>query len=154
MLPSPVWLAWRRAGDTAYLPIPEPAEHYHLRPRGGEVALPPRAGMVAPLGKADRGRELYMGTFGCVACHGDPTVPDSNNVGPHLAGVAAAAPGRVEGKPGDQYLYDAIIEPGRDIAPECERGIPCAEPTAMPEYASLMSLQDIADVLAYLLELS
>ena len=146
-------VAWRRAGEIAYLPIPEPAEHYHLRPRGGEVALPPRANMVAPLGKADRGRNLYMGSLGCVACHGDPEVLGSNNVGPHLAGVANAAPGRVEGKAGDQYLYDSIIDPGRDIAPECRDGVPCAEPTAMPEYASLMSLQDIADVLAYMLEL-
>ncbi len=28
-------VAWRRAGETVYLPIPEPPEHYHLRPRGG-----------------------------------------------------------------------------------------------------------------------
>lgn len=145
-------VAWNRGGETAYLPVPEPAEHYHLRPKGGEVALPPKASMVAPLGKVARGGDLYMGMYGCVACHGDPEIPDSNNVGPHLAGIGSAAETRVEGMRGDQYLYESIIEPDAHIAPECRGGIPCATPTAMPEYASLMPLQDLADVLAYLLD--
>lgn len=145
-------VAWNRGGETVYLPVPEPADHYHLRPRGGEVALPPKASMVAPLGKVARGEQLYMGMYGCVACHGDPAIPDSNNVGPHLAGVGSAAETRVEGMRGDQYLYESITEPSTHIAPECKGGLPCATPTAMPEYASLMPLQDLADVLAYLLD--
>ena len=47
----------------------------------------------------------------------------------------------------------SIIEPGAFIAPECKGGVPCDEPTAMPEYASLVNLQDAADLLGYLLEL-
>lgn len=144
---------WQRGEESVYLPIPEPAEHYHLRPRGGEVALPPKAYLVAPLGRADRGAELFIGVYGCIACHGDPAVPDSNNVGPHLGGIATVAGERQEGVSGAQYLYESIIEPGAFIAPECKGGRPCAEPTAMPEYASLMNLQDIADVLVFLMEL-
>ncbi len=146
-------VAWRRAGETVYLPIPEPAEHYHLRPRGGEVALPPDARLLLPIGKAPRGRNLYVGVYGCVACHGDPDVPDSNNVGPHLGAIATVAGERIEGVEGPQYIYDSILEPGAFIAPECKGGVPCSEPTAMPEYASLVDLQDAADLLAYLLEL-
>ncbi|MEM7350137.1 MAG: hypothetical protein AAF657_04970 [Acidobacteriota bacterium] len=144
---------WRRDGETAYFAVPEPAEHYHLRPRGGEVALPPDARLLLPIGKADRGATLYSALYGCVACHGDPSIPDSNNVGPHLAGIGAAAATRIEGMPGPQYIYESIIEPSSFIAPECKGGLPCAEPTAMPEYASLVNLQDAADLLAYLMEL-
>lgn len=142
-------MEWRRSGSSVYLPIPEPAEHYHLRPRGGEVNFPPDARLVMPLGKADRGRALFVGVYGCVACHGDPQIPGSNNVGPHLAGVASVAGQRVEGVTAAQYLYESIVDPGAAIAPECKDGRPCREPTAMPEYASLMSLQDVADVLLY-----
>jgi hypothetical protein len=144
---------WQHGAESVYLPIPEPAEHYHLRPRGGEVALPPQARLVLPLGRADRGARLFVGVYGCIACHGDPAIAGSNNVGPHLGGVAAVAGNRQEGTSAAQYLYESIIEPGAFIAPECKNGRPCAEPTAMPEYASLMSVQDIADVLVFLMEL-
>ena len=143
---------WRRDGESVYLPIPEPAEHYHLRHRDGELNLPPDARMVQPLGDAARGRELYIGVFGCVACHGDPEVPETNNVGPHLAGVAAVADFRQENVPGMQYLYESILDPNAFIAPECKDG-PCEAPSAMPEYGSLMSVQNIADLLNYLIEL-
>lgn len=143
---------WRRGDDSVFLPIPEPAEHYHLRPRGGEVALPPRAQLVLPLGKADRGRELYDSKYGCGACHGDPDVPGSNNIGPHLAGLASVAGSRIEGMDGAQYVYESILEPSAFIAPECKNG-PCRAPTAMPEYASLVTVQDLADLLVFLMEL-
>ncbi len=143
---------WRRGDESVYLPIPEPAEHYHLRPRDGELNMPPDARMVQPLGKADRGRDLFVGIFGCVACHGDPEIPGTNNVGPHLAGVASVADSRVEGVPGMQYLYESILDPNSFIAPECKDG-PCQSPSAMPEYGSLMSVQHVADLLTYLIEL-
>ncbi|MEM7584499.1 MAG: hypothetical protein AAF560_14010 [Acidobacteriota bacterium] len=146
-------VAWRRGEETAYFAIPEPAEHYHLRPRGGEVALPRDARLLLPIGKPERGADLYGAVYGCVACHGDPQIAGSNNVGPHLAGIGSAAADRIEGVAAPQYLYESIIEPSAFIAPECKGGLPCAEPTAMPEYASLVNLQDAADLLAFLLEL-
>lgn len=145
-------VAWRRAGETAYLPVPEPAEHYHLRPRGGEVSLPPDARLLLPIGLAKRGEQLYAGVYGCIACHGDPAIGDSNNVGPHLGEIGAVAARRIDGVSAEQYIYDSMLQPGAFIAPDCKHG-PCMEPTAMPEYASLMNLQDFADLLVYLLEL-
>lgn len=144
---------WRRGEESAFFAIPEPAEHYHLRPRGGEIALPPDARLLLPIGKPDRGATLYRALYGCIACHGDPATPDSNNVGPHLAGIGSAAANRIDGVAAPQYIYESIIAPSAFIAPECKGGQPCSEPTAMPEYASLVNLQDAADLLAYLLEL-
>lgn len=145
-------MEWRRGDRAVYFPVPEPAEHFHLRPRGGDD-LPPDARMLLPIGKAARGKRLYDGVYGCMACHGDPQVPNSNNIGPHLGSVAAVAGERVEGVRAEQYLYESIVRPGAFIAPECKGGVPCEAPTAMPEYSSLVTLQDAADLLAYLLEL-
>ncbi|MCB1056715.1 MAG: c-type cytochrome [Acidobacteria bacterium] len=141
---------WRRRGHSVFLPIPEPAEHYHLRPLGGEVALPLDVRLLLPIGDAERGKALYDGTLGCIACHGDVARPGSNNFGPDLALLAEEAGTRIEGVSAAQYIYDSIREPGAFIAPHCKDG-PCQTPSAMPEYASLMTLQDFADVVTYLL---
>lgn len=143
---------WRRSGETAYFPVPEPAEHFHLRPRGG-ADLPPDARLLLPIGKARRGARLYAGVYGCGACHGDPAIPDSNNLGPHLGRIGALAGSRIDDMPAEQYIYESIVEPDSFIAPECKGGQPCSSPTAMPEYSSLVTVQDAADLLAYLLEL-
>lgn len=142
---------WRHENRSVYFPVPLPPEHYHLRPRGGED-LPPDARLLLPIGKAARGERLYAGTYGCSACHGDPKVPDSNNIGPHLGGIGDKAGSRVKDLRAEQYLYESIIEPDAFIAPECKGGVPCEAPTAMPEYSSLVTVQDAADLLAYLLE--
>ncbi len=142
---------WRRHGQAIYLPIPAPAEHYHLRPKGGELSLPPDVRVLLPLGKADRGERLYAG-IGCGACHGDLSTVGSNNVGPHLSGIATAGNDRIEGVPAAQYIYESIIAPNDHIAPECRDGLPCSNPTAMPEYASLMTPRDVADLVTFLME--
>ncbi|HKI00720.1 MAG TPA: c-type cytochrome [Thermoanaerobaculia bacterium] len=143
---------WRHGKKTAYFPVPEPAEHYHLRPRGGDD-LPPDARFLMGIGKAARGERLYAGIYGCAACHGDPSVPGSNNIGPHLAKIGTLAAKRIDGMRPEQYIYESIVQPGAFIAPECKGGVPCENPSAMPEYASLVTNQDAADLLAFLLEL-
>lgn len=145
-------MEWRRGKRSAYFAIPEPAEHYHLRPRKDEVALPTDARLLLPISNPDRGEDLYAKVYGCAACHGDPKVPGSNNVGPHLGRIGALAGSRVAGMQAPQYIYQSIIDPDASIAPDCKGG-PCAKPTAMPDYSSLVSLQDAADLLTYLLEL-
>jgi len=145
-------MEWRRDGRTAFFAIPDPSRHDHLRPRGGDVALPPDARLLLPIGNPDRGEDLYAKVYGCAACHGDPKVPGSNNVGPHLGRIGALAGSRVAGMQAPQYIYQSIIDPDASIAPDCKGG-PCAKPTAMPDYSSLVSLQDAADLLTYLLEL-
>lgn len=142
---------WRHGNRSVYFPVPLPPEHYHLRPRAGED-LPPDARLLLPIGKAERGGRLYAGIYGCSACHGDPRVPDSNNIGPHLGRIGADASNRVKDLRAEQYIYESIIEPDAFIAPECKGGVPCEAPTAMPEYSSLVTVQDAADLLAYLLE--
>jgi hypothetical protein len=143
---------WRRGHRSAYFAVPDPPEHYHLRPRGGDVALPADAKVLLPIGDRDRGGELYSGTYGCSACHGDPRVLDSNNIGPHLGNIGIVAGQRIPGKPAAQYIYESLLEPDAFIAPDCKGGQPCERPSAMPDYSRLVNLQDAADLLTYLLD--
>ena len=99
-----------------------------------------------------RTRFLFLGRFGCYACHGDPKIEGSNIIGPHLGNIGIEGSVRIEGVPAHQYIYESILDPNGFIAPLCQNGQPCAETTAMPEYASLMTLENVADILAYLLE--
>jgi hypothetical protein len=143
-------MSWRRGRDSAYFAVPSPPEHYHLRPQG--ESLPPDARILLPIGKADRGERLYAGIYGCSACHGDPSQPGSNNLGPHLGSVGIVAGERVENLPAPQYIYEAMLEPNAFVPPECQNGKPCEVPSSMPDYSSLLTLQDAADLLAFLLE--
>jgi hypothetical protein len=144
-------MRWQRGHRTAFFPVPEAPEHFHLRPQRGDV-LPADARVLLPIADAARGGQLYDEVYGCSACHGDPRTPGSNNLGPHLGDIGLVAESRIKNMPAAQYIYESILNPDAFIAPECKDGAPCQKPSAMPEYSSLMKLQDAADLLAFLLE--
>lgn len=107
------------------------------------------------VGDAANGEQLYNVTYGCSACHGDPAVEGSNAVGPWAGDVPNLGGGARAGKDdytAADYLYESILLPSEYISPECPAG-PCAgPPSAMPDnFGTRMSFQDMADVMAYLL---
>ena len=102
-----------------------------------------------PTGDASSGEKLFQ-TKACASCHGHPRMPRSNLVGPHLAGIATTAATRVAGKNARQYLYESITDPNAFIAPLCARDEPCTSPSTMPGYRSTLSLQEAADLVAFL----
>jgi cytochrome c2 len=107
-----------------------------------------------PAGDATNGETLYSLTYPCTSCHGDPTVEGSNNLGPWLGAIAVEGANRVEGQAADQYIYQSIIDVNAFIAPVCVNGAPCAEPSQMrADFATVMSQQDMADIVAYLTSL-
>lgn len=144
-------LRWERGDETVYMPIPHPPEHYHLRPQ--DRFWPDDVMLLMPISDAERGRNHFLAAYGCSACHGDPAVPGSNNVGPHLAGIGSQAAARVPGKSAAQYIYESILRPEDFIAPECKGG-PCSSPSAMPDYTGILDEQATADLVAYLLTLT
>ena len=89
-----------------------------------------------------------------MGCHGDPANPDSATVAPHLGNIANVAAEREPGVSAEQYIYDSILDPNKFIAPDCPNG-PCFEPSIMrADYGTVMSLQEMADLVAYYMTLS
>lgn len=106
-------------------------------------------------GDPANGEQLFLGTYGCAACHGNPgdEAAQPPTVGPSLANIAEEGGTRVEGMSAEQYVYHSILYPNDHIAPDCPTG-ECTEPSLMPNtFAATMgnNPQDMADILAYLL---
>jgi mono/diheme cytochrome c family protein len=107
---------------------------------------------VLPEGDPGSGEALFKGTFGCVACHGDPAVAGDNAVGPDLENIGSEGETRVEGKSAMQYIYESILNPNEHIAPECPNG-PCTSPSQMPNtFGERMDQQQMADIISYLMQ--
>lgn len=106
---------------------------------GTPIPLPP--------GNAEHGAELFTqsinGAPPCNTCH---LTDDTTLVGPGLKGYAARAATRVEGQNAEQYTEESITHPASFVV----SGFPNA---MYNQYASKLSPQDIADLMAYLLTL-
>lgn len=148
--PGRLRLLWQRRDEKVYMPLPPVPEHYHARPRG-DVVWPADVTILLPLGNAERGAVLYGATFGCVACHGYTERPDTNLVGPHLGTIGSVAGERLAEQTAPQYLYASILRPNDFIVEQCRGGMPCSSPSAMPDYAELLGLQDMADLVTFLM---
>jgi mono/diheme cytochrome c family protein len=114
------------------------------------IAEWPRLASGLPRGRADAGERLYRANA-CASCHGDPAVPRSNAAAPHLGRIGDLAAHRVSGQSPEQYLYESLLDPDSFIAKACEGPGPCAQ-ARMPPYGETLSVQEVADLVAYLLE--
>lgn len=141
-----VRLFWERDGERAELTA-VPRDKHAPSPA---PATWPKSVDALPPGDAARGEKAFSGKLACSSCHGQPRIPGTETVGPHLGGIGAVASSRAPGRSAAQYLYESMLYPDAVIAPRCARGEPCQTPSLMPSYARSMSLADIADLIAFL----
>jgi cytochrome c2 len=98
-------------------------------------------------GDAARGALLFEEGKGeapaCVTCH---HTSSQRGVGPGLAGLAERAGSRVPGQSATEYLFYSIVRPSQYVV----RGY---SNVMYNRYEEHLSLQDIADLIAYLSEL-
>jgi len=145
-------LVWRPQGRELHMPIPPLPDHRHFEEVLG-IEWPLRVAELQRVGRASKGLQLYAEKYGCAACHGQPENPGSQTIGPSLAGLAAEAARRIAGKSAEQYVYESLLSPDAHIAPTCgAEASPCTDPSAMPPYGDLLSREDMAHLVAYLLE--
>jgi cytochrome c553 len=116
---------------------------------GGSLAAGPRQ----PMGDAARGRALFSqqtvrDTPGCVTCHS--VEPNVVVVGPSLAGIGTTAERIVKSpgytgtaKTGEEFLRESILNPNANVGAGFSHGV-------MPDWLTVLSEQQIADLLAYL----
>lgn len=99
---------------------------------------------VPRTGDASRGEVLFNEAVGimptCVSCH-----YEGANAAPYLADYAAVAGERVADVSAHEYTFYAIAEPSRHIAEGYGNAM-------YNKYDNTLTPQDIADLIAYLLE--
>jgi mono/diheme cytochrome c family protein len=114
-----------------------------------------------PPGEPARGEQLFAqqvkqasGTNATsLACHS--LTPGEVKTGPSLAGVATRAETRVAGETAEQYIRQSIQQPNAFIVPDNPAYMGANGKSLMPDgLANLMSDQDLADLMAYLLTLN
>jgi len=100
------------------------------------------ATLELPTGDPTRGETLYVETFKCTACH---SLDGSQLVGPSALGLGQRAGDRVADYTAEQYLIDSILRPCDYVVD----GFTCVMPQ---NFGQQMEAQDLADVVAFLLE--
>lgn len=116
-----------------------------------EVAPPeylpvPSARLQSP---AFRGRAAFIKT-GCNACHAIPGIGEAV-VGPSLANLADVAASRIPGYTAAEYIHESIVNPNAYIVIQ-EDGTPYLENLMPQNYASLLTEDQIVDIITFLLE--
>ncbi len=94
-----------------------------------------------PAGDADSGVKLFS-SIGCNACHS--LQKDQRLVGPSFYGLWTRSASNPAGLPAKAYLYQSIVQPNAVI-------VEGFQPNLMPpNYAAVLSVQQMADILAYI----
>jgi nitric oxide reductase subunit C len=94
----------------------------------------------------ERGRALFSrAPANCATCHS--IEPDVVNVGPSLAGIATRAASRISGLSAEEYIRNSMVNPSDYVV----EGFP---DVMAKNLALVLSSQDIADLVAYLMTLA
>lgn len=119
-------------------PVPTATTVPTVTPEPTATAIP-----AAPEPDVANGETLFT-SQGCSSCHSTGT---DTVVGPGLSGLSERAGSRVDGKTDVEYVTQSIRSPNAFIVPEF---FPDLMPTG---FSTSMTEAEIADVVAYLLQL-
>lgn len=94
-----------------------------------------------PAGDADSGVKLFA-SIGCNACHS--LQKDQRLVGPSFYGLWTRSAANPSGLSAKAYIYESIVQPNKVIVEGYQANL-------MPQnYAAVLSVQQMADILAYI----
>jgi mono/diheme cytochrome c family protein len=97
----------------------------------------------AGLAGATSGEQIFTAA-GCAGCHKLAKAGANGNIGPSLDQLAAAAGKREPGKSAEQYVHEAILDPGAYTVSGFGKGV-------MPSYQGKLSDKQIDALVKYLL---
>lgn len=109
---------------------------------GTEVTDIPALAETLPEGNSTSGQELF-GSLGCQACH---SLDTTKLVGPGLEGVGERAANRKSDYSAEAYIAESLIHPSDFLV----EGF--SAPSPMPSFGERLTSQDLADLIAFLLE--
>ena len=108
-------------------------------PRTGEIQSQAAA---LPEGSVDDGEEIFEDN-GCSGCHS--LEAGNRGAGPSLSGISTRAAQERPGYAAEEYLYEAIVAPRAHVVEGFQPGI-------MPDRYNRLSDQELADLIAFLME--
>ena len=124
------------------------AVFWSTRVLAGNNAPVPRTGEIQsqaaslPQGSVDDGQDLFEEN-GCSGCHALES--GDRGAGPALSGIATRAAEERPGYSAKEYLYESIVAPRAHVVDGFQPGI-------MPERYDRLSDQELADLIAFLME--
>ena len=137
-------LAAQEAGEEITVPpTPTPVLLATLSEEQIYAGLPPE--VMDAIASADPSQaQTHALNSGCVGCHNvDPNVVSTGATWYHLGDTAVS---RVPGEGPALYIYESIVDPSAYVVPGFQDGI-------MPKtFGETLSTQDIADLIAFLLQ--
>jgi cytochrome c551/c552 len=136
-------LAAREAGaQLEIVPTPAPLQLADLTPDEIYAGLPVDISTAMATANPSNGQTLALAN-GCVGCHAvDPAI---QMTGPNWHDIGNVAVNRIATYGPALYLYESIVAPNAYI-------VPGYAPNIMPQnYDQILSEQDLADMVAYLL---
>ncbi|MCS6826170.1 MAG: cytochrome c [Caldilinea sp.] len=139
-------LAAREAGNIVAAATPTPLPRLaDLTPEEIVAGLPEDFAAALAAANPANGEQIAL-VRGCVGCHSlDPNVALA---GPTWHNIGDTAVSRVRGESPALYLYESIVNPNAFVVPNYPANV-------MPaNFGELLSTQELADLVAYLLSLS
>lgn len=137
-------LAAREAGNIVVAAVPTEAPRLaDLTAEEIVAGLPDDVAAALAVADPANGAQISLAR-GCVGCHAlDPNMVMTGPTWYHMGDTAVS---RVRGESPALYLYHSIVEPNRYVVPNYPNNI-------MPaNYGEQLSVQELADIIAYLLE--
>ena len=121
-------------------------------PVSGEPMMGADIQIELPPGDPERGRALADGTLGCSVCHSlTPVGPawaasgDQPGLGERAALRIEQADYAGEADTAEQYLFESVASPNAYLVPGFDAGV------MLPNFAERITLQQMADLMAYML---
>ena len=109
-----------------------------------------------PNGNIETGQDLFLNRLGCAGCHGNPDQPGSAISAPDLGEIAVVGAKRRAGYEAADYILESVVNVNAYISPDwvvCAGVDPCEIQSGMQStYRLTMTPQEMADVMAYLLQ--
>jgi len=121
-------------------------------PVTGEPMMGADIRVELPPGDPERGRALADGTLGCSVCHSLTPVGPAWAASGDQPGLGARAALRVEqadyaggADTAEQYLFESVADPNAYLVTGFDAGV------MLPDFAERITLQQMADLMAYML---
>jgi hypothetical protein len=143
----------KRTGELVQPPTREATRTSTTEPeiQDGPLLTPTAAATMTPRSVLGEDPITIIESSGCGSCHAIGMLGEPGKVGPDLSNIGNLAASRIPGVSAEEYIRQAITDPGAYIAPSCPNG-PCLASVMPRTYKESLSSEQLALLVAYLVD--